>query len=127
MPNLLKKGASMLTSAMAASASDRLEYHRGTAVIAIDATRGKNTADSVNDDGFMIKVRFDDFLVPTDQLKLSGDRIEPVAGDYIIDRTGSTPIKFEVCNTPTEPCWRYSDPNHLRIRIHTRQVPYTNA
>ncbi len=127
MGNLFRKGAKMLSRVMAVSASDRVEYRRGADAIYVDATRGRHLADSINDEGIVIKARFDDFLVPTEQLKVSGVPFDPVAGDYIIDRTGAAPIAYQVCSTPTEPCWRFSDANHLRVRIHTKQVPLPDA
>lgn len=44
----------------------------------------------------------------------------PVEGDRITETIGGTACTFEVCKRGAEPCWRFSDRERTRVRVHTK-------
>ena len=48
--------------------------------------------------------------------------MEPQAGDKIAEVLGAELVIYEVMAPGREPCWRYSDPYRITLRIHTKQV-----
>ena len=61
-----------------------------------------------------------DYLILVADLAAGGITGEPTPGDLIIEADDRT---FEVQDIAGEPCWRWSDPYHKTLRIHTKAVP----
>lgn len=63
----------------------------------------------------------DYLIVLADLFEISGGTL-PKEGDRITETIGGTEQAFEVCKRDGEPCWRFSDRERTRIRVHTRPV-----
>jgi hypothetical protein len=66
-----------------------------------------------------------DFIIQTVDLELGGALITPEPGDQISVTQGSQTFVYEIMAERDEPCWRWSDPYHNAMRIHTKQVGVT--
>jgi len=55
-------------------------------------------------------------------LILSGAQTEPQVGDRIKEPSGTTALLYEVMAQGSEPPFRFSDPERLTLRIHTKFI-----
>ena len=113
MPDLLQKGAQWLEQMRAEHCSGPVEYRRGTLTRGVRATFGSTRRESADESGLVIESRTRDFLILAAELG-----ILPEPGDLIA--VGGR--LHEVMNLPGEGCWRWSDPYHQTLRIHTKDV-----
>ncbi len=114
MPDLLRQGSQWLEQMRTAHCSSPVEYRRnGQPPATVAATKGKTDYEVTDDYGATIRATVVDFLIMADELNL-----KPESGDLII----SDGRKYEVMNLGTEGCWRWSDPNLITFRIHTKDI-----
>lgn len=76
-------------------------------------TLGKSEYRVPNDYGGWVRVTTQDFIVPHWQFNFM-----PTKGD-IIEFAGR---EYEVLAPNNEPVWRWSDPYHTALRIHTKRI-----
>ena len=113
MADLLQKGAGWLEQMRTEHCSSPVEYHRGADTRGVRATFGSTRRESADESGLVIESRTRDFLILAAELG-----ILPEPGDLIA--VGGR--LHEVMNLPGEGCWRWSDPYHQTLRIHTKDV-----
>ncbi len=113
MTDLLRQGAQWLEQRRRAHCSSPVEYIRDGTPATVQATYGKTDYTIANDAGGRIGSHVTDFLIGADELGFT-----PKVGDVIV-ADGSS---FEVMNFGDDGCWRWSDPYHITMRIHTREV-----
>jgi hypothetical protein len=63
-----------------------------------------------------------DYLIPRNKLLISSVLVEPARGDYILETLPSGTYKFELYAPNDEQVWRWSEPEQVTYRIHTRKV-----
>lgn len=63
-----------------------------------------------------------DFFIEASQLDL-----EPTIGDRIQETVGDQLYTYELVSINNEPCFRWSDPGHTQLRIHTLKVNTEDA
>jgi len=64
-----------------------------------------------------------DYLVRAADVDFGAGAVEPARGDRIVQTIGGVERTFEVLGPGNdEPDWRYSDPSHVTVRLHTREV-----
>ena len=90
-----------------------IEYRRGLEVLNITATVGKTDYEVEDENGIKVGAEVRDFLITAADLPFT-----PESGDVVVFE-GRT---FEVMNLTGQGCWRYSDPFHQTLRVHTRQT-----
>ena len=120
MSDLLERASSWLADQRAKFASRLVTYHRkaGDRVV-VNACLGSSQFEAENNQGLIERYESRDFLVKAPELVIDGQQFLPQRGDRIVDdRTGMT---YEVLEAGGE-CWRYSDPNRISLRIHTKLV-----
>lgn len=88
-------------------------YRRGGESRPIKAIPAKTIFRSTNEYGAWVRTEARDFIVPYGELD-----IEPEKGD-VIEFLGG---EYEVLAPANEPVWRWSDPYHTAMRIHTKHV-----
>lgn len=123
MANLLKSGLAFLTAQLAAHASETVVYRRGSDSVSVAATVGQKLLRITDlDGGSRLEYTDLDFLIPTDQLILSGDAILPERGDIIERTLDDGTERYEVSPYGNDPAWRFADPHKSIVRIHTEAV-----
>lgn len=130
MGDVLKSGLAWLTSQMATHASQSVTYARGSRTATVRATFGEKLLKLDDGDGG-VRMEWTDisFVVPSVDMTLDGEAVEPKRGDrfYVRDRdaddlpTGPTRI-YEVMPYEGEPVFRYTDPHRSQMRIHAKFV-----
>ncbi len=111
--NLLEKGSRWLEQMRNDHCSSPVEYRRGETSATVSATSGKTDFELADEYGGKIGSHVIDFLIMADELNL-----KPEVGDLIV----ANGQKYEVMNLGGEGCWRWSDPNLITLRIHTKEV-----
>ena len=122
MGDLLAKGSELLDRTRRAHLSRTVMYRRGADSVEIEATVGSTAFDRTDEYGVVHRIESRDFLIAAADLVLGGTAVLPKPGDRITE-AGSTSIhEYEVMAPGGEPAWRYSDPQRLTLRIHTKFV-----
>ena len=127
---LAAAGAEFLNATMKAAAGVSVKYlkkgspdHMGEPLTAWTGTPGLDTATtrSGGTSAARLVTRERDYLIVLAELiTLPSLGRVPVEGDRIIETVGGAEVVFEVCKRGTEPCWRYSDRERTRVRVHTK-------
>jgi len=116
---LLEEAAAWLNSQREECLSVPIEYlSKGGTPARMTATVGRTLFRSENEYGVTIRVESRDFLVSVDQMPR-----EPQRGDRI---TYAGRI-YEVLAPNGEPVWRWSGPQHVTRRIHTKEIGGANG
>ena len=97
-------------------------YQRGSHNVTVIATLGRSTFELDDGAGAVLRVESRDFIISAADLVLSGQGVEPRSGDRIIQAAEGTLWVYEVTAIGGEPAWRWCDPYHRAMRIHTKQV-----
>lgn len=117
MADMLETGSDFLLSRTQSHVSRSVTYGRtGQSDIELSATLGQWTEERANEDGFIVYARHQDFIFDATDLTYTpkiadGDTIEVVDGDDT--RT------YVVTSGPDGNVFRWSDPYHRSIRVHT--------
>ena len=118
MADLLGKALGWLDEQCQRHLSQTVTYRRGEQTFAVLATVGQTSFEQADDGGAVIQQQVRDYLIRTADLQLG----LPERGDQVIETVGGRAFVYEALPLGDEPCWRYSDPYRLRVRIHTKQV-----
>jgi hypothetical protein len=90
--------------------------------VEVQATVGRTTFEIESSTGVAERFEARDFIITAADLVLDGDVVLPERGDRIKETVGSQTLVYEVVGPGNEPCWRWSDPYRLALRVHTKQV-----
>jgi hypothetical protein len=123
MGNLFAKGSAFLARQGRQHLSSIVSYRTDTAVLRVPAVRGKTDAVTVDAGSGAVDTTLDDFLVLVSDLIVNGSRFEPQMGDTITEVTNGKTTTYEVRGIGGGPCFRYSDPQQYRYRIHVGVNP----
>lgn len=63
-----------------------------------------------------------DYLIPVAALKIVDTLFLPAKGHYIVETINAVSTTYELSAPENEKVWRYSDPQHLVYRLHTKKV-----
>ena len=112
--NLLQAAAEWLDEQRTAYLSVPVEYipRNGTS-LTVNATLGRTLFRAENEYGVTVRIESRDFLIRASFLPR-----EPQRGDRII----YAGREFEVLAPNSEPVWRWSGPQHITRRIHTKEI-----
>lgn len=117
--DLLQQGSTWLSGQRHAHLSREVQYHRGAESVTLRATVGRTVFEEADEVGVVKQREARDYIVRAQDLVLGGDQTLPLRGDQVVEADGRT---FEVMSMGAEPPWRYSDPDRLDLRIHTKMV-----
>jgi hypothetical protein len=121
--DIFDTAALWLTSQLQAHASRPIVYVRGPNQLALCATPGRSEAATLDfGEAFRVTYTDRDYLIPADRLRIGGAATLPRAGDLIREEIAGELHEFEVMAEAGIPPWRYSDPHHRLLRIHTKQI-----
>lgn len=119
MADLLEQASLWLDDQRRRFMSRTVSYARGEASAEVLATVGRTTFDVADDYGVVQHWESRDYLVLAEDLADFG---LPERGDQIIEVVGGQTLVYEVMAPGGETPWRWSDPYHRTLRIHTKQV-----
>lgn len=124
MADLLATGSAWLSGVMQAHAAKSIAYRRGTSSVTIsNATVGRTEFEIVDQNQMLVKVESRDYIFSASQLVIASATVLPEQGDLIDEVVGAETWTFEVmAPAPRSAPWRYSDPYHQRLRVHTKLV-----
>lgn len=117
---LLSDGMTWLGNQLAATESVPVTYTRGAYSCMINATLGSQLLRITDTNGRTRVQRPDqDFIFNATELVLNSLQVEPDEGDHITKADGT---RYEVRSPAVgEAAWRYCEPQHVRIRVHTKK------
>ena len=112
---------------MTSHAARQVTYERDGDQVEVPATTGETTFEQDDGQGALIRVQVRDYLIDTSRLVLGGSVALPKPGDRVRETENGKTFIYEVMSMAGEPCWRYSDPFRLKLRIHTKHVGTEDA
>jgi hypothetical protein len=122
--DLLAQGSAWLEDQRHRYLTTTVTYRRGDQNVQVQATIGRTIFRlDAPSDGFGVTTRYvsRDYLIRAADLVLNGEQTLPQRGDQIVELNGVT---HEVMGPGSgEPDWRFSDPQRLTLRIHTKEIP----
>ena len=122
MADLLETASSWLDGQRKKYLAKAVVYCRGQAEAEVLATVGRTTFAVESSTGVVERFESRDFIITAADLVLSGAAVTPERGDRIRETAGGETLVYEVVGPGQEPCWRWSDPYRLAVRVHTKQV-----
>ena len=93
--------------------SKEVTYRHGTETVVIRAVPGQTLFRAENEYGQWVRTQRRDFIIEDGQFPFFPER-----GD-VIEFAGR---EFEVLAPNDEPVWRWSDPYHTALRVHTKLI-----
>ena len=123
MADMLRAGQEWLANQLKSHASSTVVYVRGANQVSVYAIIGR-TLMKLEDGygGVHMQWTDRDFLISPSELVLAGSPITPERGDTIRETMDGKVYIYEVNAPGNEPSWRWSDPHHKLLRIHTKQI-----
>ncbi len=122
MADLLEQSSAWLDGQRKKFLAKTVTYCRGQAEAVVLATVGRTTFEVEDSTGVAERLESRDFIITATDLVLNGTTVLPERGDRIEETAGNRTLVYELVGPGQEPCWRWSDPYRLALRIHTKQV-----
>ena len=119
---MFHRGLQYLTQALREHASIAIVYRRRESSVELRAVVGRTDWAAEETEGPVLAWQGRDYLIEAADLVLDGERTTPQRGDLIEEATGDATLTYEVLAPPGQDVWRYSDPQRVRLRVHTKQV-----
>lgn len=121
MPDLMQQRAAFVSAQAHANMASPVIYRRGSAMIRLDAGRGRSQMTEIAADGATIQHESRDFFVRASDLVFGVSQALPELGDTIIDLVSIPERKFEVLSIAGSPHFT-RDSHGLTFRIHTKEI-----
>lgn len=124
MQDQIAKANRWLAGIQRAHQSVEVRYVTATSSVLMPATITVSQWDIPDAAGNLIRVESRDYLISADDLAIEGVRVEPAAGDQIIETLADgSDLTFEVSQPDASiPIWQWAEPHRNRYQIHTKQV-----
>jgi hypothetical protein len=116
--DLLATGAARLNTLLASHAGRAVTYRRRSEQVSLTATPAHVAFESINEQGGITVVEGRDYSFAAAALVLSGETVEPAAGDILDDGDE----RYEVVAPPGRDAWAYKDGPRSRVVVHTRHT-----
>jgi len=120
--DLLQRGAAFLEDQRHRHMTRPVVYLRGGASVELDATVGRTVFDQQDQFGVLHRTESRDYLLRAADLVLAGEPILPKAGDRVREPAGTGALLYEVMAPGSEPPFRFSDPERITLRVHTKFI-----
>ena len=122
MSDLLQTGEAWLEAQRRAHMAHTVTYSRGEDSVDVPATVGHTPFEQVGEYGVSHRIESRDFIVTTADLVLAEVETLPLAGDQIRETQGAVVYVHEVMSPGGEPPFRFTGPERISLRIHTKFV-----
>jgi hypothetical protein len=120
--NLLEQASQWLSGQIDAHASNSVLYRRGSLTVPLVAGKARSTYELVDSNGMIVNVEVHDFLITAESLVLDGMKCTPEVGDQLIETVEGELHSYEVMIFGTEKQYRFCDPYHHKLRVHTKYM-----
>jgi len=120
--DLLQRGAAFLEDQRHRHMTRPVVYLRGGASVGLDATVGRTVFDQQDQFGVLHRTESRDYLLRAADLVLAGEQALPKAGDRVREPAGTGALLYEVMAPGSEPPFRFSDPERITLRVHTKFI-----
>jgi hypothetical protein len=120
--DLLQRGAAFLEDQRHTHMTRPVVYLRAGASVEVQATIGRTVFDQQDQLGVLHRTESRDYLIRAADLVLAGESVQPKAGDRVRESAGTGALLYEVMAPEGEPPFRYSDPERITLRIHTKFI-----
>lgn len=120
MADMLRTGLDWLAGQMITHASREVIYRRGNLTVTVSASVGQTLMKLGQDGQLWMQWTDRDYLIRTEDLVFNEQQAYPEKGDIIEDTVAGK--RYEVLSPTGESPWRFSDPQGLLLRIHTKDV-----
>lgn len=115
---LLTDGENWLADLFTESESVSVTYTRGPHSITVAATRGRTDVPTFDSRGMETVYHSADYLIDAELLDFGEGTTEPEEDDAISDGSNT----YRVSKIPGAECFRYSSPDRITLRIHTKLI-----
>src|ERR1041384_7928503 len=90
----------------------------------LPATRGSSRFETVDAHGVTVTIRSQDFCLDREDYDFGDGPVEPARGDLVLveDPLTGDMLTHELLHLSDMPSWRWADPWHERLRLHTKQI-----
>ena len=122
MSNMLERGSQWLSDQIDQHAASNVLYRRGSQTVSLVAGKARSTYELIDANGMIVNVEAHDFLITAKNLVLDGVKCLPEVGDRIIETLDGDFHAYEVMVFGTEKQYRFCDPYHHKLRVHTKFV-----
>lgn len=123
MGDFLSGGAAWLSAQLRSHAGKPVTYVRGEDSISLLAVPGNKPMRTMSDFGARVDYTMQDWLIAASDLVIGGVRQYPERKDIIDVVEGAWVRRYEVLSPGgDEPAWRWSDPNNVAMRVHTKLI-----
>ncbi len=128
MANAFDTAIDAAASTVRAVAGRLVTYSRGEASVELTAAVGSTRYEAGEAADVLVEHRTRDYLIAAADLDFGSGPVEPARDDEIRDTVCSAPevagvvLVCKVLGPPGEPPFRYCDPAHAQLRVHTVTV-----
>lgn len=122
MSNTLDSTIAGAVNAARSSRGVAVIYWRGDLSLPITVTPAEDRYEADAGDGTRTMMFVRDYLILASDLDFGGGVVSPERGDQIKQAMGDVVDVYEVVSLAAEPAWRYMDPGHTWVRVHTKKV-----
>ena len=120
MADMIADGQEWLATQRASHMRQTVTYKRGDDSVQLSATVGSTEWEIEEAGGLTERIETRDYLIQAAALILDGSTVKPARGDLIQETVLGVTYTYKVLSIGTNPCWRFSDPYHKTLRIHTK-------
>lgn len=123
MPNLMQRGATWLGSKLQTAGGRAVVYRRGASLTCALTATPQMHKRIVMVDGLPVETVVYSWTVTASELRFSGERFEPRAGDLVIETLNDSAKEWELLDLDDKtPCWEWADSSGILLLIHTKDV-----
>jgi hypothetical protein len=135
MADLLQRGAMFLEDQRHRHMTRPVVYQRGAESVEAQATVGRTVFEQTDQFGIVHRTESRDYLIRAADLVLAGERTLPKVGDRVRETLEDRALIYEVMAPGTasggggggEPPFRFSDPERITLRVHTKFIGMEQA
>lgn len=120
--NMLNWGAAHLGRLQADHASEEVDLRRGDSVVSVSAVIGRSEFETTDTEGLTTATQSRDFILDAADYDFGDGAVTPKAGDQFFQGGIDAGRCYEVMQLPGQPCWRWADDFHTRLRVHTKYI-----
>jgi hypothetical protein len=92
----------------------------GTSSSSVTAIAGQSTFPIEDSAGLLTSLQTRDYLISATDFKLNGAPVEPSVGMTITETLAGVNYVYKVISPNGEAAWRWSDPQRIKYRVHTK-------
>lgn len=122
--NAISRAIAAAAKAQTRNGGVTILYRRGGEEVELTALPGSTNYESTNADSSLVQVQVRDYLIIAAELILAGEPVLPEREDRIVEEFADGEHTFEVLDIPGQPAWRWSDEQHVRLRVHTKEIDH---